>query len=114
MLRAISRFSAAASIGLKATVGRSPGDMKIDRIEAGAGTKTACGFRVWGGGDDHGWPLQVRGGGLAIAAAILDRNPAAMREAAPQGDIHDLGTRALQQFAPGALEIDLAQYGARR
>jgi hypothetical protein len=36
-----------------------------------------------------------------------------MREAAPQGDIHDLGTRALQQFAPGALEIDLAKYGAR-
>src|SRR5439155_25771059 len=63
--------------------------------------------------DKDGLPLHGLGGRFAIAPAILDRKTPAMREPAPQRDIHDLGPRALQQFAPGAFEIDLAEHGAR-
>ena len=51
---------------------------------------------------------------LAIAAAIRDREPPEMGKAAAQRHIHDLDARrALQQFAAGAFEPDVAKHRAR-
>ena len=65
-------------------------------------------------GREHRLPRQRLRRRLAVAAAIRDRESSEMGKAAAQRHIHDLDAgRALQQFAAGAFEPDLAQHGAR-
>ena len=59
---------------------------------------------------EDGLPFQGLRRRFAIATAVLDRKPPEMRKAAAKGHIHYLGIRqALQQFAPCALESDVAK-----
>ena len=91
--------------------GLDPGKASISRSRGG----TNSGVIAASVAANVGLPLQGLRRRLAIAAAILDGETAEMRKAAARRDIHHFqGRRALQQFAPRALEAEVAQHVARR
>ena len=64
---------------------------------------------------EHGLAFQGLGRRFAIAPAVLDGKPPAMRKAAAQREVHHLLIgQALQQFAARALEADVTKRGMRR
>ena len=104
-------------------VGHEAGDLGVlragfdrlqdDRQAIAAGREEGRHRRQHAG--EHGLALQGLRRRFAVAAAVLDGKPPAMRKAAAQREIHHLLIgQALQQLAARALEPDVAKRGMRR